>query len=828
MSDNQIHNTNLDVEYVNMPQNDLRQIEQIAREYEGEPAKGLAHGVQKDAIQNGVGARIRGREPATYRNWIFTFKLFKINGKYALSFWDEGTTGLTGSVLSDDEIEQWSMEDRLTAEQNLSRFLTRFESGGNYGPGLFGRGKLIFQAASKTSTIICDSLRYDDNKYIAFDRKIEGTRLRQPRIPLQGEQARKFIIERSSDTLEPLTVPGTRITILDLKNEIVKSIKNSFKESNQVATDDYSGSFIKMIEETWWEILEKFDAKIYVEFEDNKKRVELSDPLKSIIRTSGDERGWKVYKKTNVPIVVNERSYRIKELKFILSPQPLEEDLRSFWVQRKRMKIGNIPNFVPHHTIHKKLCGYVALESELEGLVLLSENPTHYSFNWGRRGLRQIKQVVFSHLGIFQEELGIRTTSDARRAQQDMLDVMRDINNNASELGLISDFSTGSTRKDVEISIESFQLPNENSKCVEINQEVGPIIFKIKNNTVNRQPLKIFLIGKQRGCDERVIHTKQIDLQHNETKMITFDPFIFDEDDFIYGEGVYILAKVTNRNSGSELCKISRIIWLGMEEPEIEQEPFVVTTYQPLFPHSRTRRVEITESIRNIRFKISNNTAYTVNINVDLLARKAPSPSGDVQVLKELIQERNLSLPAMSEKEFAVENLFISIETFGIINEGPASSDERKCEIFFSSRLAENVEDLNMIKGTNIGKKKIEFYIGIDPPGRSIFKKNSEWDENTDGRRSRYLGDRVAGYEFRLNVGHPSFKLANEFGDEARHEYIREQMLRQAYAIAVQEKEFSGIAEEFEDRLDDPAITPAEAYLLIDEIVGKAIIRIGG
>ena len=129
-----------------------------------------------------------------------------------------------------------------------------------------------------------------------------------------------------------------------------------------------------------------------------------------------------------------------------------------------------------------------------------------------------------------------------------------------------------------------------------------------------------------------------------------------------------------------------------------------------------------------------------------------------------------------------------------------------------------------MIQGDNIGKKKIEFYIGIDPPGQSIFKRVSDWNDSNDGKRSRYSGDRVTGYEFQLNVGHPSFKFALELGDESKQEYVKEQMLRQAYAIAIYEREYSGIAEEFRERLENE-ITPAEAFILIEEIIGKALIK---
>ncbi len=154
-------------QYVSMPQNDLHQIEQVVRKYEAS-GKGLAHGLQKDAIQNGFGARLIENESRACKTWKFTFELLEINGEPALTFWNEGTTGLTGDILSVEEIERMSAEGKLTPEQNLSRFLTRFESGGNLGAGSFGRGKLIFQGASKTSSIICDSLRDTDKQYISL------------------------------------------------------------------------------------------------------------------------------------------------------------------------------------------------------------------------------------------------------------------------------------------------------------------------------------------------------------------------------------------------------------------------------------------------------------------------------------------------------------------------------------------------------------------------------------------------------------------------------------------------------------------------------------
>ncbi len=815
-------------EYVNTPQNDLRQIEQIAREYESEPAKGIAHGLQKDAIQNGVGARISGNEPNSYKTWAFRFELIKVSGKPALSFTDEGTKGLTGDILTVPQIDKLSSEGKLTPDQNLSRFLTRFDSGGNIGPGSFGRGKLIFQAASKSSAILCDSLRSDDSKYIAFERKLEGNRLIQNAIPHQGEEAKQFLNRISGGVLTPLDKPGTRITVLDLKDEVVDAIKNSFREDSPKLMNDYSSSFIKMIEESWWEIIHKFDAKIFVEWDEKIKQVNLAEPLKSIVVAQDNENRWRVYKQNNISVVVQNTTYKIKELRLVLSPDPLDEEMRGFWIQRKRMKVGDIKGIIPHHTVFKKMCGYVILDSELESEIEKSEGTTHYSFNFKHSAPSQIRGVVNAHLQKFQEQLGIRTTSDAGRAQQDMIDAMKEINEVARKLGLISEFFSGVTTKDIEITIKKFQLPNSPSKRIDFGDSVGPIVYQMKNNSAKLLQIEFFLTAEQKGNEVKTksLKRKEFSLQPQESKDVECDAFSFTNEEFRNGEEIIIIAKVNDKNTGDKICQVSRMLWLGMEEPQTKESPFSVTAYTPLFPRPKSNRVEMTEAIRNIRFKVTNNSGCDVQINVDLVARKVPSASGDYKILKEMRIERDYLLPAMSDIEFAQDALDISEESFLVVNNAPANAEERKCEIHFSARLAENLPQLNMTKGEYLGKKNIVFYVGMDPPGRSIFNKTLRSDDPKNGKRSWHEGDRASGYTFYLNGSHPSYVFTESYPNEVKNEYIKEQMLCQAYVIAVKEKEFTGVLEKFKHDLTAEDISAEDAFLKLHEIVGKALIEL--
>lgn len=815
-----------ELEYVTTPQNDKKQIEQIVTEYEGFPAKGLAHGIQKDAIQNGVGARLRGNEPKSYKNWRFTFELLKINGKYALAFWDEGTTGLTGEILDDEEIEKWSAEEKLTSEEKLSRFLTRFESGGNYGPGTFGRGKLIFQGGSDDFSILCDSLRCDDGRYIAFERKIIGNQLKQLKKPLVDKDAEKFIINSTGGVLKPLTSPGTRIVILNLKDEIIDAVKNSFNGSSSL---EYLDTFVGMIEETWWEIIDKFNAKIFVKWNDEVKQVKLTEPLRSIARAKDGENGWRIYEKKHRTVVVDEMPYKIKELKFALSPEPLHEDFHEIWIQRKRMKIGSISrNIYVHHKIQRRLCGYLVLESELEDIIENGENTTHYSFNYGRKGLSQIREVLRTHLEAFQQELGLKTESEQAADRRDMLDTLNEINESASELGLLTDFSMGQRSKDVEISIKSFQLPNENSKTVEYNQPIGPIELKIKNNTSKTQFIRLFLNALQRGegdQKEKGLYQEEIDLNPKEEKTVAIPGFEFEKDDFRYGEGVLIAAVVNSRKSGTKMCQVSRMVWLGREEPEHET-PFKITAYRPLFPHPKTTRVELTDSIRNLVFKITNNTAFNAKLNVRIVVRKVKTDTADYITLKELKIDEGAEIGAMSDKEYSFEKVEISNEDFGWIFDTAPDHKERKCEIFISAKAAEHMPEINIIKKKTVGRKKIPFYLGMDPPGHTIFPNVSQVHDPKDHRRSYYRGSSATGYTFVLNTGHTSYSFAKDNGPEVKKYYIKEQMIRQAYIIAVKEGKFGGVLEEFEGSLTDSDTPPAELFMVMDEIIGKAFLEL--
>ena len=398
---------------VNMPQNDQRQIDQIKTEYESDPAKGLAHGVQKDAIQNGIGASVENTIfKACKDNWQFDFEVLDINGKPALIFWDEGTTGLTGDILSNVEIRERSSGDGLGADntnEKLSRFLTRFESGGNTGPGSFGQGKLIFQAASKALSILIDSLRSDDNKYIALNRLIKGTELLQRDTPCVDKEAEEFIVKESGGALSPLKKCGTRITILDVDDEIVEAFEKSF------TNPEHNESFYHMISETWWEII-NMGAKINLKYNGEVKTVNLTSDLEDIISAEDGKDGFKVFKKQGIKVVCQGQTYKIKELKLIVSPNNVPSYFNEIWVQRKQMKIGCIKKGINiHGKIANKITGYVRLDEKLENEFEKAEGTTHYSFSLRAAVLKDVREILKEEVEKFQKVLGFKAENTEKK-----------------------------------------------------------------------------------------------------------------------------------------------------------------------------------------------------------------------------------------------------------------------------------------------------------------------------------------------------------------------------------------------------------------------------
>jgi hypothetical protein len=805
--------------FVDMPQDDGAQIDQIVVEYNGDPAKGLAHGVQKDAIQNGFGARKIAKEIEACKTWSFSFEIIKVQGKDALVFWDEGTFGLTGDLLSAEEITRRFAEGTLGPDERYARFMARFVSGGNIGAGMFGRGKLIFSGASVSRKILIDSLR-DDGKYVAVRRYLEGGRLRQNNTPFQDTEAHNFIFTETGGKLKPLEMSGTRITILDVDPEVAQAVRYSFR-----AGSFYKASLAYMIEETWWEIIEKFEAKIFIIDGEKKIQVKVNEPLKTITSLL-EENGIKIHHKTNLPVQIGNVQYRIKELKFVLMPSAIEEEFRDIWLQRKRMKVGSIAKYININSkISKRLAGYVILEPDLEEIVEKAEAPHHYSFKLSASGIKHIRDVVRREITEFERRLGLVETNAESTSRRQMLESLSAINQIATELGLPTQNGLGINKSKASILVKKIILPEEGNVRVEIGDEVGPITYEIINRSDYVLDGKFQVIMKQPGREEILLTETTLQVGTNDNEEILLPAFKLESGKFENHKSFLIYASFSN---GQEiLAESSRVLYLGLSPRENNQPIKLYVSYK--FPKDSIRRVNISEVISKIFVRVQNTTASKLLLNLKTTVRHLENrKSGRPTVpLYTLFEEKSIELNAQEEREFELGSVSITLENFSGVIEAEPSIEERTCDIYTTVNLSEASVELNLTRHAKLESTSMRFYVEVDPPGNSVFSGQKEAIEPDAGWRSKKEMDANGGFIFVLNVAHPYYKLIKDKEDDRLLQlYIQEQMLMQAHLIAVEYDIFRGVSEEHKETFNDDDTPPTEIIRVFDIILGSSLTRL--
>lgn len=392
---------------------------------------GVAHGVQKDAIQNGMDARV-GRQKLK-----FTFELINNEKGRFLTMTDVNTIGLTGPVLREEDYAGDLPGDARWA---------RFESFGFMNPdpdalGARGQGKFIFLAASKQDAMLYETFRAD-GVY-----RVGGTVARRTGCPIfpgpdedawEGEQGKEII--RSEMGLESLARQGTRVIIVDPADEVVQSIGN--------------GTFTKAIEETWFRSIEKNQAEIAVLAHGQRMEAQVPDPFPVPDRDTDSTKTWILGKDSHDRTIrVGQESYRIKHLKIAYNERDaVPEEHRGIAIIHNGMKIcclsgaGDVPTpqvmrLFPL-AIRRRVYGFIEFDRDLNRELRRGENqhPNHYALKWQRAVPRAIKAYVerqCTDFGNTKLGLGIDPRERRRRAREGAEEwALRELGRHARDLDL--------------------------------------------------------------------------------------------------------------------------------------------------------------------------------------------------------------------------------------------------------------------------------------------------------------------------------------------------------------------------------------------------------
>lgn len=428
----------------------------------------LSEALQKDGIQNAWGARISARG----NNWetrILYYERPAIDVP-VIMLEDSGTYGLTGEVPTNaaEQITLLESEDEI---QRLSRFLSsNWSVKTENALGSRGRGKMIFIGVSKTREMYFESIKSDDSCYVFGRTYLDADKTMKVEV-YKGQAAHQARKEKFGTRFPKLAHIGTRIIIPNPAKEVVESIT--------------SGKLTESIQLTWWEILSKYQAKIYVGLYDNPQLVQPSIWLP--IENSGLEK-HKSY--SNIPIDMNS-SLKIKRIHLAFT-QDKEAPLpyQGIAIQRGGMNIQILPiSKVLSGAPEGKVFGSVEFDTHLDEEMLELESAEHYALLWNKgvahKSLREIKKIA-NDFGREFKILGDERGESSKERKDAESAIQRELNEIAKSLGLKGlGFGTKQPgvkpipqpEENIRISIPDFRAPQESGQ-VKIGQEVtGAVAF---------------------------------------------------------------------------------------------------------------------------------------------------------------------------------------------------------------------------------------------------------------------------------------------------------------------------------------------------------------
>ena len=221
------------------------------------------------------------------------------------------------------------------------------------------------------------------------------------------------------------------------------------------------------------------------------------------------------------------------------------------------------------------------------GIVEDAEGVTHYGFNLRAAGIRQIRDRVRVELKQFEQKLGLISTSEDARSRSRLLDSMKELNELASELGLLTQQNMGVHQTDADILLRRLVLPEENSLRVELGDRVGPVDYDLKSNSSTPLLGSFRVRAKQAGREDVNIYAQNCQLRPSETVRIAVPPFEIHQNRYEGGRPLRLEAVFVKEGTTKPIARCSRTIFVGID-PQVNEKPGVQVSLRAHFPRSGT------------------------------------------------------------------------------------------------------------------------------------------------------------------------------------------------------------------------------------------------
>lgn len=764
-----------------LPTNFIKRVEQIINVYNS-MGRGLVHGFQKDAIQNAVGARATN----SWKGRKCCIDLVETDTGVFLTVTDYGTEGLTGPNLTIPKIaEMCDNNDVFPPDWRLARISCNNVSGGNStGAGLFGVGKTMYSAASKTN--VCKYYFESNTNGFGYRCNVNDKNKSNTNGAFEGDVAKDYI--KSKTGLDPISHVGTRIIICDPKDEIVEAIEN--------------GTMLRDIEETWWRIipyLDSPDTGIFLNGEKAKVPEQyLEDNIENDFHYE-DDTSTNVYPELNL---------RTKKVGFTICKN-LDEHLRGFYFYRKGMKIGkfNLDDIVPK-SISNNYYGYIEVQPQWENELVHMENLTHYDVEKEKKNNKYYSEMRHFVANLVTDKLKEWGFIKEKESQDKVLhsllsEIKDDIQDLFKEEGF-ENLGKGDLKSQYTIRLENVTYPNPDERMTVYDNDIISFSFVVKSNYSTKKKfvreLKIESAnGKTAILSSETIEIEALSSYRSELVNVQIDESVAEK----YESNHIILSVYPT--SGRPIKPKKLIFYYNIETKKNKTKDFELIMSNRFMPRTSDKRVNTGEKIYDIKYQCTSN----IEIPTKLILAVSTHNLEDNASLIEKVHRENVDLNSFESKES---------DPFDIIFDESVYTDKlKKGKIDIRARLIVNEDNGVYEKGEVVGEYRFTIFYNMNEKRGIEDSFRIHPIREPDNPRRSWSEGHTGDWNIYVNVEHPEYlKYEN---DEYQRMYLEKLVIQEFVILYIKEGKFDQIG--FTDDPDGSRSNHLEVLLNLNKRIDE-------
>jgi hypothetical protein len=689
----------------------------------------LSHAVQKDAIQNGWDARLTKKGKNQGKNWKFTFELIEGPDLTLLVMTDEGTSGLTGKVFTADQMDQdFPREERWVRFENLA-----FKNNKDKDKELLGsrgRGKFVFVGASENLSIFYDTLR-DDGTYRWGTRYAKGAKC--PIHHIDGDEGWKTMQDYSQGLIkEQLKKVGTRVVIVNPLKEVKDDIKN--------------GKILQHIGATWWEIITKYDAEINVIVNGKTQQVK-AYPTNMPDKDTKTVKTWVTEECKPIPLgKFSGSNLKCKKLHIVYDESKnVDDELKGIAIQRLGMKVcclqlDELPSEMRDH-----IYGYVTLEEGWDDILRKAEGLEHYSLDFRKEGLMNLKEfLVAEYLEFAEKKLnwGAKKKS-AQKEQQKNAEkrALRALNKFAQKMGFSNTVGMG-TAKDIRIEMPTPTFPRPADLRINWGEHLDNISAKVVNDSDEDIYVNLKIAVKNKNADIEELFNESVTVAANRKSNLLGNINLDVAQSKFSVKGKHEVVCRLDLN-GTLMDTKTCTFFLEEDPPSpLAVKDIRIEMPTPTFPRQDDLRINWGERLDNISAKVVNDSDKAIDVKLKIIVKNENTD------IEELFNE-SVTVAANSKSNLLGNiNLDVTQSKFSV-----KGKHEVVCRLLSMSSKP--------LKGFKLDKVKCEFYVEEEPiPPHGLFEnfQGVAFQVEKENLMAAYNKNISTGaYSIRYNVEHSAY-----------------------------------------------------------------------